>query len=128
MLTSSEPVGTGWDQMPARRRLKRSARGTPPRRIPTSATSLLVSFLSAISCAMRVRARLRAEALRMTVDSDMHSLATSRDDFKGARQAGYELAVACRLLRHFERCLMIQSVNARSNPMSQRAFSDSIHL
>src|SRR6266481_9895222 len=85
MLTSREPEGTGWDQMPARRALKRCARGTPPRRIPTSATSLLDSFLSAISCAIRVRARLRAWALRMSVDSGMHSLATSRDGVKGVQ-------------------------------------------
>src|SRR5216683_2706477 len=71
--------------MPARRTLKRCARGTPPRRIPISATSLLVSFLSAISCAMRVRARLRAGGLRMRVDSGMHSLATSQDGVKGAQ-------------------------------------------
>src|ERR1700733_14296115 len=33
-----------------------------------------------------------------------------------------------RLLRHFERWFMIQSVRALSKPMSNPAFSDSIHL
>ena len=36
--------------------------------------------------------------------------------------------VVCRALRHLDRCLTIQSVNARSKPISCPAFSDSIHL
>src|SRR6185369_867944 len=49
MLTSSLPVGAGWLQMPVNTRLSRSAKGTPPRCMPTSTTSWLASFRSAIS-------------------------------------------------------------------------------
>src|SRR5438034_1168967 len=42
-------------------------------------------------------------------------------------KANYWFAI-CRALRHLERCLTIQSVKARSKPMSCPAFSDSIHL
>ena len=49
--------GTGWDQMPLRSALRRWARGTPPRWMPISATSLPASLRSAISWATRVSAR-----------------------------------------------------------------------
>ena len=49
---------------------------------------------------------------------------------KMADERAVELPVGAdwRALRHLARCFMIQSVSARSNPMSCPAFSDSIHL
>ena len=61
----------GLPQISARRVANRSAKGPPPRWMPTSTTSALASLRSAISWAIRVSARWMAGALRMTLASGM---------------------------------------------------------
>src|SRR5271154_1126654 len=120
--------------------------------MPTRTTSALFSLRSAISCAIRVKARCKAAALRTTVESGIKKIesaqmpqADSTDDVRyslpwrphgialkgrpeNRRQDPDGLADGWRLRRHLLRCLMIQSVNARSKPISCPAFCDSIHL
>src|ERR1041385_5138281 len=106
---------------------------------------MLFSFRSAISCAIRMSARRTAAAFSTWVDplmvqkmkklflaerllkfgNNVSSVpcqprgANLKEPANSMRYAGVRVGV-WRDFLHFERCLMIQSVNARSNPMSDR--------
>src|ERR1022692_3662463 len=91
MLTSRTPTGTGCDQMPARMVLRLWARSSPPTGMPTSTTSALFSFRSAISWAFRmtvdsgIKKRTNRDGLVRGMENFFHhSLATSRGRLNGA--------------------------------------------
>src|SRR6266550_3827822 len=122
--------------MPFSRLARRRARCTPPRCTPTSTTSVLDSFRSAISWAIRANARCNAAASRMTVGSGIkksngfagrnhsmdgktiHSFATSLDRLKGSQRGSVAL-IGGRLVR----LAFLAPLGAVfDNPIGQRAF------
>src|SRR6266566_906020 len=142
MAMSRLPTGTGWPQIPLSRLARRRAKYTPPRCTPTSTTSMLDSFRSAISWAMRASARCNAAASRMMVGSGIkksnglagrtnsmdrnavshHSFATSPDRLKGSRRGSVAL-VARRLLR----LPFLTPLGAVfDNPICQRPFKSDV--
>src|SRR5258706_4009731 len=71
MLTSKVPQETACPQIPDSKDQSLCAIATPPRWIPTRATPALSSLRSAISCAIRARARWMAAAFKIRVESGM---------------------------------------------------------